>query len=360
MKIKKLLLPLFVFLAFSLNASIKNATTFATVKIYVNGNISNQGNGTSWTTAFKSIDDAITEAKKLLTTNTEVHIWVQKGSYKATATALPSNLHIYGGFTGSETDLSERTAYLTTLANATIISPLGADTDLFTIDTATNIKINGIVFKDLEDVIGSSTILKVYNTSSNIFIEHCLFNNNKNFSGGAALQILNSVVKVSFTKFSNNAVLGNNNAGGAVQINSSTVEFYASTFSRNSSELDYGGALYVAGNSANLTFNYTNFIANKAQKGASAIYFDELSGTASFFRSVVSFNRSELESTDKFGALHATGNTNGLTVNLESNYTVFSDNWKKSGSSYVYSASISSTNATITNVDNPTIDYKKS
>lgn len=76
------------------------------VRIYVDIDATGSNDGSSWTDAYTSLDSAIGNAGN----NDE--IWISEGIYVATSatTAFPINrtLAIYGGFNGTETQLSQR------------------------------------------------------------------------------------------------------------------------------------------------------------------------------------------------------------------------------------------------------------
>lgn len=76
------------------------------IRIYVDIDATGSNDGSSWTDAYTSLDSAIGNAGN----NDE--IWISEGIYVATAatTAFPINrtLAIYGGFNGTETQLSQR------------------------------------------------------------------------------------------------------------------------------------------------------------------------------------------------------------------------------------------------------------
>src|SRR5690242_1089885 len=86
---------------------------------YVNANASGANTGTSWTDAFTTLTDGITAS----TVGDE--IWVAQGVYKPTTTTtrtisfnIPSGVALYGGFNGTETQLSQRNVdtYTSTLS----------------------------------------------------------------------------------------------------------------------------------------------------------------------------------------------------------------------------------------------------
>src|SRR5205823_3662068 len=86
-----------------LSVGVESPTVF-----YVNKNVSRPGDGLSWSNAFANVQDALTAAGGGCTA-----IWVARGTYTPTnaagapvTLALRSSLAIYGGFAGTETDLS--------------------------------------------------------------------------------------------------------------------------------------------------------------------------------------------------------------------------------------------------------------
>jgi len=110
-----------------------NTTTLG--KVFVHANATGANNGTSWTDAFTKLEDA------LLVANSVTPIWVAAGTYipstndanprKATY-LIPNGVKIYGGFSGIETLLSERSPK----TNITILSgDLQADDNAILLDT---------------------------------------------------------------------------------------------------------------------------------------------------------------------------------------------------------------------------------
>ena len=89
---------------------------------FVRPNAPGGGNGTSWATAYNSLKTAVFAA----TTNPNIKkIWVAKGTYfpGSTRFTLKNNLAIYGGFAGTETQLSQRNIAL----NETILTGQGTN-----------------------------------------------------------------------------------------------------------------------------------------------------------------------------------------------------------------------------------------
>ena len=98
-------------------------------RIYVDQAAVGADNGTSWTNAYTSLQDALAEARTLVPGNS-VEIWVARGVYypdigaglaandRGLAFELVSTVAIYGGFAGGESALDQRDW----LANRTILS----------------------------------------------------------------------------------------------------------------------------------------------------------------------------------------------------------------------------------------------
>ncbi|MUU77447.1 T9SS type A sorting domain-containing protein [Winogradskyella endarachnes] len=132
---------------------------------YVNANASGNNDGSSWTDAFTSIEDALNNA--LL--NDE--IWVSSGVYTpATAASVLAldleNLKIYGGFDGTELTLADRDLTKVFTDNVTIISG-DINGDDIEGDFTTNKTDNATTLVSLEDdnVIFDGFVLKNAYTS---------------------------------------------------------------------------------------------------------------------------------------------------------------------------------------------------
>ncbi len=80
-----------------------------TTILYVNGTAGGANNGTSWSDAFTDLQSALAAA------SSGKQIWVAAGTYKPTADnnrtisfSLKNGVQVYGGFAGTETELSQR------------------------------------------------------------------------------------------------------------------------------------------------------------------------------------------------------------------------------------------------------------
>jgi hypothetical protein len=104
-----------VFLSFILVLSLLARTALAAT-VYVDGRVGSSGDGASWATARKTIQEGIDAANGA----GGGEVWVVQGTYHEAIT-MKSNVLLYGGFLGTETDLLERTpaSNITTIDGST-------------------------------------------------------------------------------------------------------------------------------------------------------------------------------------------------------------------------------------------------
>ena len=169
--------------------------------VYVDDNASGANNGSSWADAYTTIDAALVGA----TPNSK--IWVAKGVYKPTAQNTPleineTSIAIYGGFDGTETQLSDRDLSLINTTNATVItgdmngddidgdftSNKSDNADRLILVDATNIIIDGFILENIYDTSSNANnqdngvIYSRYSGAStwieNLSIKNCSFKNN--------------------------------------------------------------------------------------------------------------------------------------------------------------------------------------
>ena len=113
---------------FQLNGTYEGDGTICPVILFVDGDATGTGDGSSWTDAYPTLAGALADAEVIAGNVTE--IWVAEGTYKPdegggqtpgdrhATFQMRSGLGLYGGFTGTETERSERDP----AANVTILS----------------------------------------------------------------------------------------------------------------------------------------------------------------------------------------------------------------------------------------------
>jgi hypothetical protein len=235
--------------------------------IYVNGSISTSGDGGAWAKAKKTVQEAL----QLTTDYNFIHsIWIAKGTYTPNAIlSMKNNLAIYGGFDGTETELSERDF----IKNRTIISggnarPVFNNKDLNSTAVLDGCTIsNGYSGWDYE--AGA-----MMNSGAHITIKNCVFSNNKSEAIGGAMTNLASDVNISNCVFTGN--VAKYNSGGAIINNASSAHISNTVFTGNMAG-GVGGAIHTLSSAssryADPVINNCVFVGNNASGGGGAVYF---------------------------------------------------------------------------------------
>jgi len=247
-----------IVLMFFLIATIAGAASAAT--LYVGAGLESSGDGTSWATAYASLEDALDNAAD------GDDIWMQGGTYPLD-TYLSiynvNNVSIYGGFSGTETALSQRDL----AANATILDGSSVlYSDMITIESynTSGIVIDGITIANYSS---TGTAMRIPGSPT---IRNCNFFNNTTSSGegtgsttgyygGAAMLISGGAPVIVNCVFAHNtATYG---YGGAVNMRISSADFINCTFTRNTA-IDGGAVSVYSDNGTNNEFYNCLFWGN--------------------------------------------------------------------------------------------------
>ena len=227
------------------------------------------GDGRGWTTAYNSILDAVTAA------NEGDEIWIA-GTFDISGTMdITKRVTLYGGFNGTESELSERD-----LNNKTVIQDSG-----HIILNADSIVLDGFKFtgsrssEALGLASGNSYVLKncefVNNTNSSsgggalhcngvakLEIINCVFTGNRSYAGGSgttgggAIFSKSSHVIITGCVFNGNYTDTNSSInGGSIYCADSQVEIANTAFTGNKTIIAgcSGGAIYSTGSTLNIT-----------------------------------------------------------------------------------------------------------
>lgn len=325
------------------------------VRLYLAGDKPVSGDGKSWDGAYNNWDSAMQEATRLVSSGYSVELWAQSGEYLINPVSLPSNFGLYGGFDGTERDLSDRNLYVTT-TNSTVFSPAQPSADLLTLSGVSNVIFNGLVIGG----VTNATAVNLSDCDATVVFQACLIRGNTNQTGGAAMKLLNSSPSLEFCWIADNQALGVDALGGAIQIvGNSAPRFSACTLNRNVSKNGMGGAIFFNGSSARpFVLQDCHLIANSAAAGASSLYVKAASGQVIMTNCVVAFGRvTHNVSTNRAGGVHAEGTaTVPAHLEISGTETLLCDHWKlNSTNGYEFTPSVSYTNAVITkvNLDRP-------
>lgn len=252
------------------------------------------GCGTTWDDPLGDINDAIELAWIHTQTNDTMQVWVAQGTYhpgseREDYMQLQNQVEVYGGFTGSETQLSQRDWK----NNLTIISANIGDTSTyydnnyrlfkneFTESNSVNSSavLDGFILKDGYCNEGPKKGGAIFNKYASPTINNCTFISNTIISSGGsayggAIYNIQSSPKINNCKFIGNyldswSINNDTTCGGAICNFYSIVEISNCMFISNNieaSKYSYGGAIF----NKNSTVYLTNclFSLNTSSNGA--------------------------------------------------------------------------------------------
>jgi predicted outer membrane repeat protein len=271
--------------------------------VYVDASATGAGNGSSWSDAFTDLQNGIAATIPGDT------VWVAQGVYKPTATTtrsisflLPDGVKIFGGFNGTEMQLSQRnfSLYSTVLSGDIGVTGNASDNTYNVVKTTTvsaATELDGFRIISGNGTGGPGGGL--LNASGSPVIANCIFEFNRADNGAAVSQFNGGAMMLRQCIFRNNTA---NDNGGAIEVRAGNVTITGCEMYSNTAGLD-GGALslyggitkidrsIISGNSAAFiggavhgyyfsTLTITNsLIAGNKAADASAIYFPPTSNS---------------------------------------------------------------------------------
>jgi len=295
--------------------------------IYVDGTGGNDmNNGTSWGSAFATIQRAIIEAVS------DAEIWVKQGTYALTGpiTLAPtnSNLAFYGGFAGTETLRSERSGN----ASLTVID--GQNTHhCFNLAGLSASRIANIIIDGLTLTHGSRALVISYsdgtivancrlvdstvdgailNAFSDLTVSGCFFSGNQAVEEAGAINAVGTdVLTVTDSIFIDNVATGltfsTSGCGGAIRAGTGTIE--RSTFVGNIADR-HGGAVYNYFDSGDgLVIRNCSFSGNQAGSAYASGTGGATWGPVEIVNSSIAGN---IAAAGAGGASHSTAITNSI------------------------------------------------
>jgi hypothetical protein len=258
--------------------------------LYVKAGVTN-GNGSSWASAYDDLQDALAVAKYCFAVT---QIWVAAGTYYPTSGTdrtisfqLIDRVSLYGGFAGTETQLSQRNW----VDNPTILS---GDIDKNNVTDAQNSYHVFYNFNTQSNPITSATILSGFtitrgaadgqsnsshdvgggmmNVYSSPTIRNCVFIDNGAANNGGGIYNLRGNSVVSNCHFDNNTCHG---SGGGLYNEIFFGSFTNCTFMENSAFLGAGAYNKVS----NTVYTNCSFSGNSAGNGGGGMYDDNPNAT---------------------------------------------------------------------------------
>lgn len=279
------------------------------------GTSSGVPDGMTWSNAYTTVQEGITQAAALSSPEVVCEVWVVEGSYNIfedspdNTVMHASNVAIYGGFAGDETERSARDWE----ARETILNGNAESQHVITVaDNTQNATMDGFTITNGFTESGGAGLYAI--NFNNLHIENCLFEiNTANTGGGAYLS--------NGTATFHNCVFRENEAtvdyGGGMYLEGMDLLMSNCTFENNTSN-DLGGGLFIsmAGNTVEIR-DSTFGPGNNGSRGG-AVYLDDENDLL-IIDSVFQSNYSS----DQGGALYLRSNTtiqNSQFINNESNY----------------------------------------
>ena len=292
--------------------------------IYVDADASGENNGTSWDNAYTNLRTALNNAPS------GSQVWVAEGTYtpsqdnRELSFQLKNAVAVYGGFSGSETELDRRNL----VENQTILS--GEIGDTSTIDD------NSYHVVNASDVT-NSTILDGFTIRDG------------NANGEVNLLSIDSVGGGIFSNNShavfNNLRLENNRAinAGGVYVDGTSSHIFTNIDFVGNSATDQAGAVFSE--RGNLFFFDSNFRNNTAPNGGGAIFTTE----SSIYIEGATFDGNETN--ESGGAILLTGGISIDDAPQKIVNSIFTNNTAKQGGA-ISSAAVSLEGVNLTFVDN--------
>lgn len=215
-----------------------NFTCNGAVTLYVDAGVAVSGDGNSWPTAFKTLDEALHGAQQC-TSVTE--ILVAKGTYQpalVNSFSMMNNVKIYGGFPTGGGNFAQRNF----LTNTSILQGAG-NSVLYNYALNSTALLDGFTVSGGQSQSGGG----MYNFQASPLIHHCTFSGNaagaSGGTGGAMYNRQNANPVITNSIFLNNtASTTGTGGGGAIWNSNSSPTISKCIFGNNSAA--YGGAIY--------------------------------------------------------------------------------------------------------------------
>ena len=186
-----------------------NNLAFAASIIYVDADATGNNNGTSWTDAYTSLQDALNAA------SSSKEIWVAEGTYKPTVTTdrtisfqLKSGVAVYGGFDGTEANREERDwiTNVTALSGDIGASGNSGDNSYHVVTGVNYAVLDGftITSGNANGTDSNSLGGGMYNISSSPLVANCIFDSNSSaWDGGGMYNSISSPTVINCTFIEN-------------------------------------------------------------------------------------------------------------------------------------------------------------
>jgi hypothetical protein len=255
-------------------------------RLFVNKNATGANNGASWTEAFTDLQSALS-----LSCPSVTEIWVAKGIYKPAAANgdrnlsfnIRNNLKVYGGFSGTEMLLTDRSYGLIHTANKTTLSgDLNGDDganfannaeNSFSVVRMNNVtsttRLDGFIISGGNNTVSLSSGGGISLQSSSPVIANCnVMGNNANYRGGGIANVFGQPTIENCSFYVNKATTHGgafynlSNSGTTETINISNSVFVGNSVVNNSGSILFNYAFFASGTTQNVNLTNCSFSGN--------------------------------------------------------------------------------------------------
>jgi hypothetical protein len=320
--------------------------------VFVNATVSGSGDGNSWATAVKTLQEALVLAN--LCSNI-TQIWVAAGTYypdeggsqvdndrNATFT-LKNGLAIYGGFAGTETILDDRDwrTNITILSGDIGLSGVATDNSfhIISLRSISDVRVDGFTVSDgfmaATDVVDARAGAGIFmSRTSNITLDHLRIINNTAVGSGPEISPGSGggiyVERTTGTTSLTNSIFQNNHAGfggGVYSLLANSLTVSNTIFRSNSALWGGGGVIHRLGESfmvVGCLFDNNVAVSDDGQSGSGGGVQIEGGGSTVFTNTVFSSNQANGLNDDGGGAMIVFGGIVGLVNSTMSDNTTAS------------------------------------
>jgi hypothetical protein len=265
--------------------------------IRVDPKITAAGDGKTWKTAFRSLQDAVDQQEEA----GGGEVWVKTGTFAAsgsdTMLTLKSGVDVYGGFAGNELDRLERET--PTIDRATTLDANEVSYPAVLGDGVQHVTFDGFVVRNAAGANGPAFQAT---GSSDLTLSHVFFSDNSATDCGGAMWLENAEIRLEGGAFEDNHA---DASGGAICAERATkLEVEGTRFVDNDA-VQRGGAIDAYGTYSpeakpDLAISSATFIGNRATRedepssGGGALY--QMAGTLTIVDSDFKANSASIQS----------------------------------------------------------------
>jgi predicted outer membrane repeat protein len=312
------------------SAIVLSASAAATNRWYVDDDAALHGDGASWATAFRSLDEALAASAQF------DEIWVARGRYlprqrkdpadpRSASFVFGGHKSLFGGFAGDESALSDRAGFFaeTVLDGDLGVTGYAGDDAYHVITLHGKMRVDGfaVVHGNANGPLSASrggAVLAEAGLGNQVFFRRTIFADNRAAEGGV-LHAQNSVLWFAECRFTRNHAV---TLGGAFRVQAASVYCVDSVFRGNSAT--QGGALSLSSiqwSPIAVRIAGCVFAENRAELGGAAYLgaAQITSGAALFGNSTFWRN----QASDTGGAIYAKTDTAHPAVSVLANCIVW-------------------------------------